>query len=76
MKKIKLESLKIKSFVTRIKPKDSETIKGGESEAICLTCGVAPNSCDPKPDPKTIAPPNSIIACTLYEACSKGDGCH
>lgn len=37
-KNLKLNSLSIKSFVTTINPKDSHTVKGGDTSDSVVTC--------------------------------------
>lgn len=37
MKKLKLDQLKVKSFVTQLREKEEDTVKGGDTESIGLS---------------------------------------
>lgn len=39
-KKLKLNELKVTSFVTEVKPESTQTIKGGTWEIVCMTISI------------------------------------
>ena len=67
MKKIKLENLKISSFVTSLDTKNAKTIKGGEDTKVLPVC--APNDSEECHPTDTIEPYCTTNGTSLVKVC-------